>query len=47
MGKIEAIKRFFSTPEKPVANTELLEFRRADPKGFDEVADACIKALEG
>lgn len=46
MGKVEAIKTYFSTPESPVTNSELVKFRREDPKGFDEIAEACIQALQ-
>jgi len=45
MSKIEAIKSYFGIAEHPVANKELMKFRKEDPKGFDEVAEACIKAL--
>lgn len=47
MTKVQALRDYFSTPEKPVANTELIELRRADPKGFDELAEAAAKALGG
>jgi heterodisulfide reductase subunit B len=40
-----ALQRFFSTPEKPVSAKELLELRKADPVGFDKLADACLGAL--
>lgn len=46
MTRAQAIKQFFSTPEKPVTNHELIEFRKADEKGYDEIGDLCIKALE-
>ena len=45
MTRTEAIKEFFSTPEKPVTNSELIELRRADKEGFDELGEACLKAL--
>ena len=45
MKKIEAIKKFFDVPGKPVTNGELIDLKRADPKGFDEIAEAAAKAL--
>ena len=42
--RISAMKAFFNPPE--VTNGELIKFRKADPKGFEEIGDLCIKALE-
>ena len=42
--KIGVIKEFFGT-EKPVTNQELIALRKADPKGWDEIAQDCAKAL--
>ena len=45
IGKVEAIKRFFSVPDKPITNSELIDFRRTDPAGFDELAALAATAL--
>lgn len=41
-----AIKEYFNTPEKPVTNTELIQFAREDKPGYEEIGDLCIEALE-
>jgi len=46
MTKIEALKCFFSTSEKPVSTQELADLRQNDPRGFDELAEAAREALE-
>jgi len=46
MSKIGAIKEYFSVPGKPVTNHELIELRKADPKGFDEIGEACLLVLQ-
>ena len=43
--RIEALKVFFGTPEKPVTNIELIDLRRGDKAGFEELAEAAFKAL--
>ena len=45
IGKVQALKRFFDVPEKPITNNELIAFRREDPKGFDELATLAAAAL--
>lgn len=47
LGKVEALKRFFGDKGsvKPVGNTELIDFRREDPAGFDELAELAATAL--
>ncbi len=45
MTKIEALKTFFSTEAQPVTNQELLQFKKEDPKGFDELAEMTIEFL--
>ncbi len=45
MTKTGALKAFFSTEEKPITNQELLDLRRADAKGYDELAELCLVAL--
>ena len=45
MTRIQAIKAYFSTPDKPVTNSELIELRRADKEGFDKIGEACLIAL--
>ena len=46
MTKAEAMRQFFSTPGKPLTNAELIAFRREDKEGYDEIGEACVKALE-
>lgn len=36
------IKEFFSVPEKPVTNQELIEFKKDDPEGYAEVRDGLL-----
>lgn len=43
--RIQALKQYFSTPEKPLTNSELIELRKADPKGFNELAALVAKEL--
>lgn len=38
-GKIQALKDFFSVPGKPVTNQELIDFKRNDSAGFDELVE--------
>ena len=45
--KGEALKRFFSTESKPVTNEELIDLRKNDPEGYDELAEAAREALAG
>lgn len=45
ISKCEAIKRFFSTADKPVTARELLELRRVDVPEFDTLAAECAQAL--
>ena len=40
-----ALQRFFTVPGKAVTAQELLELRKADPVGFDKMADACLELL--
>ena len=47
IGKIAAIKTFFSTPEKPVTVAELTELRREDRDGFDEKSDRIVYPCGG
>ena len=46
MTKAEAMRAFFSTPEKPVTNSELMAFRKGDPKGYNELGEAALAALD-
>lgn len=32
------MKTFFSTPERPLSNTELIDFKKTDQAGYDELA---------
>lgn len=45
IGKIKAIKDYFSTPDKPVTTMELTELRRDNIPGFDELAEGAAKEL--
>lgn len=45
MKKVDALKQFFATPEKPVTASELMDFRKFDTKGFDELAELAAKAM--
>jgi hypothetical protein len=40
MGKTKGVllKTYFSTPEKPVTNRELMEFAKSDINGYTELA---------
>ena len=40
-----AMKEYFGTPEKPVTNSELIQFAREDKPGYEEIGDLCIGAL--
>ena len=43
--KIDALKQFFGTPEKPLTTKELFDFRKNDPDGFDAIAELCLVAM--
>ena len=43
--KIDALKQFFGTPEKPLTTKELFDFRKNDPAGFDATAELCLVAM--
>jgi hypothetical protein len=43
--KVQAIKEFFSTEEKPVSNKELMDLVRTDKAGYDFLAEGAAKAL--
>ena len=45
IGKITAIKKYFSVPDKPVTTNELVELRKDNREGFDELAELCAEAL--
>lgn len=45
MSKVDALKQFFGTEKRPVTTKELTEFKKTDPKGFEELADAAVVAL--
>jgi len=42
----DALKAFFGTPEKPVSNSELIAFAKADKAGYAEVKNLVLTALE-
>ena len=45
MTKVEALKTFFGTPLKPITDRELIDLRRDDPAGYDELAEAAMETL--
>jgi len=42
----DALKAFFGTPEKPVSNSELIAFAKADRDGYVEVKNLVLATLE-
>ena len=46
MKAVDAIKAFFGTPEKPVSNSELIAFAKADKDGYRELGQLAVTALE-
>ena len=46
MKAVDAIKAFFGTPEKPVSNSELMAFAKADKDGYRELGQLAVTALE-
>lgn len=46
-GNVAALKTFFGSGKdtRPVTNAELLDLRKADPAGFDELARLAKAAL--
>ena len=34
---VKLLKEFFSVEGKPITNTELIEFRKSDKEGFEEM----------
>ena len=45
ISKIEAIKRYISTNERPMENIEIIQLVKGDKKAFDEIGEQCAKAL--
>lgn len=46
MSTIEAIKKYFSTPERPVTNQELMELKRGTKvEEWEKLGQDCAKAL--
>lgn len=45
MSKVDALKQFFSSEKRPVTTKELTDFKKADPAGFEELANAVVTAL--
>ncbi len=43
--RIQAIREYFGTEEKPITTTELIELRKASPGSFDELAEGAAKEL--
>ena len=44
--KVEALKTFFGSLAKPLTGHELTDFKKNDPKGFEELAQLAKEALE-
>ena len=44
MNSLDALKAYFGS-EKPVTNQELIRLRREDKAGYDELKEACFKAV--
>ena len=40
-----ALKKFFSTVDRPVTNGELVELMKADKKAYHDLAEQAAKAL--
>jgi len=45
MTRIAALKEFFGKGLKPITNKELLDFAKADPDGFNELADGALREV--
>jgi hypothetical protein len=43
--KVQVIREYFNTPEKPITSAELMDLAKNDRKGYDELAILCAKAL--
>ena len=43
--KAASLKEYFSTPERPVTNKELMDLVRTDKEGYDELAIGAAKEL--
>ena len=46
MKAVDAIKAFFSTPDKPVTSQELVAFVKSDKAGYSEVKDLVVAHYE-
>lgn len=46
LSPVDALKAFFSTPDKPVISKELLAFRRGDPDGYHEIKNLVVAHYE-
>lgn len=44
MSKMEVIKKFFGD-KREVSNAEILALRKADPAGYDKIAEDAAKSL--
>lgn len=42
MKAVDAVKAFFSTPDKPVSSKELMAFAKGDKAGYTEVKDLVV-----
>ncbi len=45
MKKVEILKSFFGTLDKPVLNAELMDFIKNDRKGYDELVSLAATSL--
>jgi hypothetical protein len=43
----DVLKRYFSVSRRPVTNEELIDCRKNDPLGYEELAEAALAALSG
>lgn len=37
ISKPKILKEYFSIPERPVTGREIIDLKKTDPKGFDEI----------
>lgn len=44
--KLAALKEFFGIPGRPITNAELLDLRKGDAAGYDELANAALASYE-
>lgn len=47
MTKVEALKQYFDASGRPVTTKEITEFKKSDPAGFEELAQAALAQMGG